>query len=247
VRLYPAIDLRDGWCVRLFQGDYGRETVYDTDPVAVARRFAANGATWLHVVDLDGARTGVGANRDVVAAIVAAVGPAVAVQVGGGVRDRAAVEALVGAGASRVVMGTAAVETPDLVRELAADYPVAVGIDVRHGEVAVEGWRVGSGVGFAELARRFADAGVAALVVTEIGRDGTLEGPDTAGLEGVLSAAGGGTDVIASGGVSSLADLEALGRLEVRGRRLAGVIVGKALYESRFTVREAIAACAPSG
>jgi phosphoribosylformimino-5-aminoimidazole carboxamide ribotide isomerase len=239
--------------VRLWQGDYTRETVYGTDPVAVARAFAAAGVRWVHVVDLDAARTGAPENRGAVAAIADAVGPDVAVQAGGGVRDQASAEALWAAGVARVVLGTAAVENPTLVRGLAAEHPVAVGLDVRGGEVAVRGWTEGSGRGLDDVLDGLADAGVAALVVTEIGRDGTLAGPDLELFAGLLEATtpfghgAGGVDVIASGGVSSLADLEALATLEAGGRRLAGVIVGKALHDGVFTVGEAVAACAASG
>jgi phosphoribosylformimino-5-aminoimidazole carboxamide ribotide isomerase len=202
--------------------------------------FQAEGAPWIHVVDLDAARTGEPRNRRVVAAITAAVD--VPVQTGGGVRDRAAAEALFEAGVARVVLGTAALEDPALVRNLAAEYPVAVGLDARGREVAVRGWLEGSGRDVLDLVAAFADAGVSALVVTEIERDGTLEGPDLAGLARVLAA----TDVpvIASGGVGSLGDLRALARLAVEGRALDGVIVGRALYEGAFTVGAALEACA---
>src|SRR4051794_20482655 len=233
--LYPAIDLRDGRCVRLYQGDYDRETVYGDDPVAQALAFEAEGAAWIHVVDLDAARTGEPVNRPVVAAIAAAV--SVPVQTGGGVRDEAAAEALIDAGVARVVLGTAALEQPDLVRRLAPRFPVAVGLDARGREVAVRGWEQGSGRDLLEVAGEFADAGVAALVVTEIGRDGTLEGPDLEGLAAVLAATE--IDVIASGGVGSLDDLRALDQLSVGARRLAGVIVGRALYEGAFTLTDA--------
>ena len=233
--------------MRLWQGDYSSETVYGTDPVSVARAFAAAGVRWVHVVDLDAARTGTPENREAVAAIAAAVGPDVAVQAGGGVRDQASAEALWAAGVTRVVLGTAAVENPALVRELAADHPVAVGLDVRGGEVAVRGWTEGSGRSLADVLGGLGDAGVAAVVVTEIGRDGTLGGPDVELFAGVLDAtAATGTDVVASGGVGSLADLEALASLEAGGRRLAGAIVGKALHDGVFTVGEAVAACAAS-
>jgi phosphoribosylformimino-5-aminoimidazole carboxamide ribotide isomerase len=236
--LYPAIDLRDGRCVRLYQGDYGRETVYGDDPVAQARAFEAEGAAWIHVVDLDAARSGEPRNRSVIAAIAAAV--SVPVQTGGGVRDEAAAQALVDAGVSRVVLGTAALEQPDLVRRLAPRFPVAVGLDARGREVAVRGWEEGSGRDLLDVAAEFADAGVAALVVTEIGRDGTLEGPDVEGLAAVLGATE--IDVIASGGVGSLDDLRALDRLAVGDRRLAGAIVGRALYEGTFSLADALAA-----
>ena len=244
--LYPAIDLRGGRCVRLWQGDYSRETVYGTDPVAVAQAFAAAGARWVHVVDLDAARTGAAENREAVAAIAGAVAPAVSVQAGGGVRDQASAEALWAAGVARVVLGTAAVENPALVHELAAEHPVAVGLDVRNGEVAVRGWTEGSGRQLDDVLDDFGDAGVEAVVVTEIGRDGTLSGPDLELFARVLEAtAAADVDVIASGGVGALADLEALATLEAGGRRLAGAIVGKALHDGVFTVKEAVAACTP--
>jgi len=242
VELLPAIDLRAGRAVRLWQGDFGRETVYGTDPVATAQRFAAAGARWLHVVDLDAARTGEPENRDVVAAIAGAVHPSLAVQAGGGVRDRAGAEALFEAGVARVVVGTAAVENPELLSELAAVHPVAVALDQRQGEIALRGWVTGSSRPIAEVVAEAEAAGVVALVVTDVGRDGTLTGPDLEGLAAMLEATT--VDVIASGGVSSLADIEALTSLDAGGRRLAGVIVGRALYEGRFTVEEAMAACA---
>ncbi len=250
--LYPAIDLRDGRCVRLYQGDYAQETVYGDDPVSQAKAFEAAGAPWIHVVDLDAARTGEPLNRAIVAEIAAAVG--VPVQTGGGVRDEAAAEALFEAGVARVVLGTAALENPDLVRRLAARYPVTVGLDARGREVAVRGWIEGSGADVVDLAKAFEDAGVAALVVTEIGRDGTLEGPDLVGLSQVLEATS--IPVIASGGVGTLDDLRALAALQVtavagpatdRQRTLEGAIVGRAIYEGNFTVEQAVAACSGDG
>jgi phosphoribosylformimino-5-aminoimidazole carboxamide ribotide isomerase len=242
VDLFPAIDLRGGRCVRLYQGDYERETVYGDDPVAQAEAFAAAGAPWIHVVDLDAARTGDAANRAVVAAIAAAV--AVPVQAGGGVRDDDAADALLAAGVRRVVVGTAALADPAWVRRLAARHPgrVAVGLDARGRDVAVHGWTEGSGRDLVDLARGFDDAGVAALVVTEIGRDGTLAGPDLGQLGDVLAATG--LDVVASGGVGTLADLRALAALDVGGRHLAGAIVGRALYEGAFALPDAVAATA---
>jgi phosphoribosylformimino-5-aminoimidazole carboxamide ribotide isomerase len=240
--LYPAIDLRGGRCVRLYQGDYAQETVYADDPVAQALAFEAAGARWIHVVDLDAARTGQSRNRDAVAAVAAAVG--VPVQAGGGVRDDAAADALLDAGVRRVVVGTAALDDPEWVRRLAARHPgrAAVGLDARGRDVAVRGWVDASGHDLVDVACRFADAGVAALVVTEIGRDGTLAGPALDQLCAVLAATE--LDVIASGGVGSLADLRALGDLEVGGRRLAGAIVGRALYEGTFRLDEALAVVA---
>ncbi len=237
--LYPAVDLRAGRAVRLYQGDYSQETVYGTDPVAVARSFAAAGARWIHVVDLDAARSGVAENRGVVASIAGAVHPSVAVQSGGGVRSAEAADALMSAGVARVVLGTAALESPGLVAELASRMPVAVGLDVRGREVAIHGWTAGSGADVLDVVRRFEDVGVDAVVVTQIALDGTLAGPDVEGLSAVLDATS--LAVIASGGVGSLADLETLASLSAGGRTLAGVIVGKALYEGRFTVAEALA------
>ena len=236
--IYPAIDLRDGRCVRLTQGDYDRETVYGDDPVAQARAFAAAGARWIHVVDLDAARTGVAHNRSLVAAVADAAG--VPVQAGGGVRDDAAADALLDVGVRRVVVGTAALDDPAWVRRLAARHPgrVAVGLDARGRDVAVHGWVEGSGRDLVAVARDFDDAGVAALVVTEIGRDGTLDGPDLDQLSTVLDATH--LDVVASGGVGTLDDVRALAALEVGGRRLSGVIVGTALYEGRLALADAV-------
>ncbi len=238
--LYPAIDLRDGRCVRLLKGDFAAETVYDDDPVAVARSYADAGASWIHVVDLDAARTGEPKNLGVIEAICANVD--CRVQSGGGVRSVEAGGALLGAGVSRVVVGTAAVENRGLVDELVAFHPraVAVGIDVRGRNVATRGWQEESGIDVVECARSFAASGAAALIVTQIERDGTLEGPDTDGLTLVLDAAP--VPVIASGGVGTIGDLRTLAALEAEGGRLGGVIVGRALYEARFTIAEALSA-----
>jgi phosphoribosylformimino-5-aminoimidazole carboxamide ribotide isomerase len=239
--LYPAIDLRGGHCVRLYQGDYGRETVYGDDPVAQARGFAAAGAPWIHVVDLDAARTGEPVNRPVIAAIAAAVD--VPVQVGGGVRDDAAASALRDAGVARVVIGTAALEDPAFVVRVAARQPVAVGLDVKGREVAVRGWVEGSGRDLFDVAAGFSDAGIDALIVTQIARDGTLAGPDLEAYAELLDASP--LAVIASGGVGDLAHIRQLVALgQAHGRGVAGVIVGRALYEGRFTVEAALAAAA---
>ncbi|MFZ4586063.1 MAG: 1-(5-phosphoribosyl)-5-[(5-phosphoribosylamino)methylideneamino]imidazole-4-carboxamide isomerase [Acidimicrobiia bacterium] len=237
--LYPAIDLRGGRVVRLAQGDFDRETQYGDDPVGVARDFAAQGAEWLHVVDLDAARTGVPAHVDLVTEIARETG--LRVETGGGIRSRDAAAALLDAGVARVVVGTAAVEQPELVDELCAQYPgrVAVGLDARGREVATRGWEAGSGADLLDLARRFETSGIAALVVTEIGRDGMLSGPDTDQLGAVLDSVA--TPVIASGGVGTLDHLRALVALQRAGRTLAGAIVGRALYEGRFTVADAVA------
>ncbi len=236
--LYPAIDLLGGRCVRLYQGDYDQSTVYGDDPVAQALAFQEAGAGWIHVVDLDAARSGDPVNRPVVARIAEAV--EVPVQTGGGVRDLAAAQALFAAGVARVVIGTAALENPGLVRTLAADHQVAVGLDARGGEVATHGWLEGSGRTVFDLAEAFADAGVASFVVTDIGRDGTLEGPDLEGLTELVGRTE--VDVIASGGVGTVADLEALAAVDVGGRRLSGAIVGKAIYEGAVAVDEAVRA-----
>ena len=236
--LYPAIDLRGGRCVRLYQGDYAQETVYDDDPVRVARSFADAGATWIHVVDLDAAKSGSAANLDVIEAICAAVPSAV--QSGGGVRSVEAATALLVAGVRRVVVGTAAIERPALVEELCVLYPgqVAVGLDARGTEVAVRGWVEGTGADLVETAERFEGTGVAALIVTSIAVDGTLAGPDVEQLAGVVAATS--IPVIASGGVGTIDDIVAVQRLDVGGRSLRGVIAGKAIYEGRFTVGEAL-------
>jgi len=230
--------VRAGRAVRLHQGDFAAETVYDDHPVNVARAFALAGAEWIHVVDLDAARTGEPANLAVVEAIASAVPSRI--QAGGGVRNAAAAEALLLAGAARVVLGTAAVARPALVEDLCSMHPgcIAVGLDARGREIAVRGWTQGSGHDLLLLAERFAASGVGALIVTEIGRDGTMEGPSLDQLRDVLTAAE--VPVIASGGVGSLRDLAALVELEASGRRLAGAIVGRALYEGRFTLGEAL-------
>jgi phosphoribosylformimino-5-aminoimidazole carboxamide ribotide isomerase len=244
--LYPAIDVRAGRCVRLQQGDYQRETVYGDDPVAVAVSFAKAGAAWIHTVDLDAARTGEPTNRPVIEAIADAVGVlGVRVQTGGGVRDEDSVADLLARGVSRVVIGTAAVEDPLFVERVAHLYPggVAVGLDARllssgTYEVAVRGWTEGSGVELFGLLRQFDGMGVAAAIITEIGRDGMLTGPDIDGLSQALTKSEIG--IIASGGVSSIADLVALGALRSNGRTLLGAIAGKAIYEGRFSVTEAL-------
>ncbi len=234
--LYPAIDIRGGRCVRLRKGDYDQETVYGDDPVVQAQEFEAAGAHWIHVVDLDAARCGKPVNHDVIAAVAATVD--LPVQAGGGVRSIEAAETLFEAGVTRVVIGTAALHNPDLVRTLTKSRRVAVGLDARFGEIATDGWLVGSGRTVLDVARAFEDNGVDAFVVTDITRDGTLEGPDLVGLTEVL--AGTEVAVIASGGVADNGDLAALAALRSNGRRLDGVIVGKAIYEGRVNVAQAI-------
>ncbi len=240
--LYPSIDLRAGQVVRLYRGDYARETVYGDDAVSVAVGFADAGARWIHVVDLDAARTGEPVNRALIAAIADAVAGRARVQGSGGVRTEAAAAALADAGVARVVIGTAALEDPPVVARIAARQPVAVGLDARSGEVALRGWIDGSGEGLLDVVPRFADAGIEALIVTDISRDGTFSGPDIDGLTAVLARTS--LAVIASGGVGGLADLEALVALEVDGRRLGGAIVGRAIYEGRIGLGDALAAVA---
>jgi phosphoribosylformimino-5-aminoimidazole carboxamide ribotide isomerase len=235
MELFPAIDLRGGRCVRLRQGDYADETVYGDDPLAVAEGFAAEGARWIHVVDLDAARSGEATNRSVIAAIAGRLGEVgVRVQTGGGVRSVADAEALAQAGVARVVMGTAAVRDPDLVTAAATRVAVAVGLDHRGGEVAVHGWTEGSGLQVLDLLDRYPAA--AAFVITDISVDGMLTGPDIAGLR--AAAGRSPVPVVASGGVGTLEHLRALAAVP----GLAGVITGKALYEGRFGVAEALAA-----
>lgn len=251
--LYPAIDIRDGGAVRLTQGDFDRQTDYG-DPIALARTFAAGGAPWLHVVDLDAARSGKPANRGAVLAIAGAVD--IPVETGGGVRSEADVTELLEGGVARVILGTAVLDHPDLVRRAATRFPgrVAIGLDYRLGpdgraDIAVRGWEEGSGRTVVEVLEELSDVDLAAVIVTAIERDGTLRGPDLDGLGSVLAATA--LPVIASGGVGSATDLAALARISVdvadETRRLAGAITGKALVDGRMTVGEAVAACALSG
>jgi phosphoribosylformimino-5-aminoimidazole carboxamide ribotide isomerase len=232
VDLYPAIDLCAGQVVRLTQGDYASATVYGSDPVAVACSFTDAGATWIHVVDLDAARSGSPQNRPIVAAIAAAVAGRARLQTGGGVRTVDDAQQLADAGVHRVVMGSAAIQHPALVDEVAQIVAVAVGLDHRNGEVAVNGWTEGTGVSIDEALGWFPAA--SAFVITDIGRDGMLDGPDVDGLTAM--AARSSAPVVASGGVSSLADIEALAQIS----GIVGIITGKALYEGRFTVVEAL-------
>lgn len=234
VDLYPAIDLRGGRVVRLTKGDYDAETVYGDDPVAVAESFVAAGAPWVHVVDLDAARSGDPVNRAVVARVAAAIRGEAFLQNGGGVRTLDDAKALADAGVSRVVMGSAGVRDPDLVARVSEVVPVAVGLDHRDGELAVNGWTEGSGVRLDDALGRFPTA--AAFVITDISRDGMLAGPDIGGLAAAVAATS--VPVVASGGVSSIDDIVALARIP----GLGGIITGKAIYEGRFTVAEAVAA-----
>jgi phosphoribosylformimino-5-aminoimidazole carboxamide ribotide isomerase len=230
VILFPAIDLKDGACVRLLRGEMATATVFGEDPAAQARRFADAGFTWLHVVDLNGAFAGRSVNSAAVRAIRGAVD--LRIQLGGGIRNRDAIEDWLQLGIDRVVLGTAALCQPELVRRAASDHPgaIAVGIDARDGRVAVEGWAKTSEIGVIELARRFEDCGVAAIVYTDIARDGALSGVD-AQVTGNLAQEI-GIPVIASGGVASLADIAALKGREADG--IIGIICGRALYDGRI-------------
>lgn len=240
--LIPAIDIRGGLVVRLERGDYARETVYESDPAAVARRWAADGAEWLHVVDLDGARQGRPVNAGQLGRIGAARGAA-RIEWGGGLRDVAAVEAALEAGADRVVIGSAAHSDPglvgDLVRRHGSDR-VAVGIDTRGGRVAVAGWTEATEATAAALVAAMEERGVERFIYTPVERDGTLEGPDIEQLRAVAGETGG--EVVYSGGIGSLDDLRALAAAGIPN--LAGAIAGKALYEGRFTLAEGQAALA---
>jgi phosphoribosylformimino-5-aminoimidazole carboxamide ribotide isomerase len=240
VDLFPAIDLRDGRCVRLTQGDFARETVYGDDPVAQAKVFADAGAPWIHVVDLDGARTGDGANREAITAIASAV--STPVQTGGGIRTDDDVAALLDAGVARVVLGTAALEDPAWARSVAAAHPgrVVLGLDARGEEVAVRGWAEGSGRMLLDVATEMDDAGFVAYVVTQIDVDGVGSGPDVETYRRLLQECE--TDIVASGGVGSAAHLRELALVEEGNRVLAGVVVGRALYDGSITIDDALAA-----
>jgi phosphoribosylformimino-5-aminoimidazole carboxamide ribotide isomerase len=234
--LYPAIDLKDGNAVRLEQGDMARATVFNRDPADQARRFADAGFDWLHVVDLNGAFAGRSENSAAVEAIVAAT--PLKVQLGGGIRDMAGIEGWLTRGLARVILGTVAVNDPELVKRAARAFPgqVAVGIDARGGQVAVRGWAETTTLDVTDLARRFEDAGVSAIIYTDIDRDGLLKGLNIAATLGLANAVS--IPVIASGGLASLADVERL--LEPDCRRIAGVIAGRALYDGRLDAAAAL-------
>ena len=232
---YPAIDLKDGRCVRLVQGDMERATVFGDDPAAQGRAFAESGCEWIHVVDLDGAFAGRPVNGDAVKAVIDAVD--IPVQVGGGIRDLDRIAEWLQKGAGRVVLGTLALSNPDLVAEACRRHPgrIAVGLDARDGRVAVEGWSKDSGVDAVELARAMEGAGAAALIHTDIARDGAMAGPNIEATVALAEAVS--LPVIASGGVASMDDIRALKRTGV----LAGVICGRALYDGRIDPAQAAA------
>lgn len=234
----PAIDLLGGNCVRLYQGDYEQSQVFDENPVAIAQQWVAQGATWLHLVDLDGAKAGYPVNQRVIEAIVRTVD--VPVQVGGGLRDRQSVADLLALGVQRVILGTVAVEQPELVEALTHEFPgrIVVGIDARNGKVATRGWLEDSQVDAIALAQQMAHLGVAAIIYTDIHRDGTLQGPNLDALRNLANAVS--VPVIASGGVSAVRDLLNLLSLESIG--VTGAIVGRALYTGEVSLREAVRA-----
>jgi len=236
VIIFPAIDLKNGEAVRLQQGDMNRATVFNKDPAAQARAFQDAGFSWLHLVDLDGAFAGKPVNAAAVAAILKNV--KIPAQLGGGIRDLATVERWLGAGIARVIIGTAAVRDPAFVKEAAKKFPnqIAVGIDARHGKVAVSGWAEETQMQVVELAKLFEGAGVAAIIYTDVERDGMLQGlnlDSTIELANAIS-----IPVIASGGLASLGDIERL--VEPRARKLAGAIAGRALYDGRLDARAAL-------
>jgi phosphoribosylformimino-5-aminoimidazole carboxamide ribotide isomerase len=236
--IFPAIDLKDGRCVRLRRGEMQTATVFNDDPAAQARAFAEAGFEWLHCVDLNGAFEGRSANADAIRAIRAAI--AIPIQLGGGIRDRAAIDAWLEAGISRVILGTAALRNPALVRDAACAYPgkIAVGIDARDGKVAVEGWAQTSQLGARDLALRFEDAGVAAIIFTDIARDGTGGGVNVAATAALADSVA--IPVIASGGIGTLADVEAV----IAIRKLLGLVIGRALYDGSVDAKQALALAA---
>lgn len=235
MQIWPAIDLRGGKCVRLRQGDYQRETVYGEDPAAMARRWVGEGATCLHLVDLDGAKEGAAVNLPAIEAILAAVD--VPCELGGGIRDEATIERLLGSGLARLVVGTRALKEPDWFRSVVRRYPgkLALGIDAKGGLVATDGWLETSSTSAVELARQFVDEPLAALIYTDIAKDGMLAGPNLEAMSQMNEAVE--FDVIASGGVTTADDVRRLAELE-----LAGCIIGKSLYEGLLRLDEALAA-----
>lgn len=236
--IYPAIDLRDGKCVRLVQGDYAQETVYNEDPVAAAKQWEAQGAEWLHLVDLDGAKAGHPVNDRLIGDIAAAIN--IPVQVGGGLREMAHVERLFSLGVARVILGTVVVEEPQFVEQLLQQYgdKVAIGLDARDGYVATRGWLETSQVKAEELALELVGKGAETFIFTDIARDGMMQGPNVASIVHLAKVTG--REVIASGGVSKLSDLERLAKHVDDG--VAGAIVGKALYTGDVDLQEAIKA-----
>lgn len=234
--IYPAIDMRGGKCVRLLQGDYTKETVYGDSPVDMATQFASEGAQWIHMVDLDGAKAAKRVNDEFVLGVNKKLD--VRVQIGGGIRSEADVAYYLENGIDRVILGSAAISNPEFVKKMLKEYGarIAIGIDARDGYVATEGWVETSTIKATELGKELANAGAETFIFTDISTDGMLSGPNVEGIVEMAKATGKG--VIASGGVSKLADLDALKKYEADG--VIGAIVGKALYTNKFTVAEAI-------
>lgn len=237
MNIYPAIDLRGGNCVRLVKGDFSRETIYSRDPGAMAREWAAAGASSIHVVDLDGALAGESRNLTAIRAIMEQGG--IPIEVGGGIRNMGHIERLLTAGVHQVILGSAAVKDPQLVKEACRAYPgrIVVGIDAKNGDVAVEGWEASGHIQAEELARKMADAGVERIIFTDIARDGMLSGVNVEATVAVAKASG--LKVTASGGVASLEDLKILKKRETDG--IEGCIIGKALYTGAIDLRQAVA------
>ncbi len=241
MQIFPAIDVRGGKCVRLRQGDYRQETVFDDDPVAVAKRFARDGATWLHLVDLDGARAGKPVNHEVVCAIVQATG--LNCQMGGGLRHEDSIRLMLEEiGVARVIIGTQALKQPEWFSEMAAKFPgrLVLGLDARNSLVATEGWLEVSSMPALELATRYTDLDLAAVVYTNIANDGMMQGIDEATINDLVALADLGFSVIASGGVTTLDDIRTLMEARRTQPRLMGAIVGRALYEGTINLPEAI-------
>ncbi len=237
MNIYPAIDLRGGNCVRLVKGDFSRETIYSRDPGAMAREWAAAGASSIHVVDLDGALAGESRNLTAIRAIMEQGG--IPIEVGGGIRNMSHIERLLTAGVHQVILGSAAVKNPQLVKDACRAYPgrIVVGIDAKNGDVAVEGWEASGHIQAEELARKMADAGVERIIFTDIARDGMLSGVNVEATVAVAKASG--LKVTASGGVASLEDLKILKKRETDG--VEGCIIGKALYTGAIDLRQAVA------
>lgn len=237
MNIYPAIDLRGGNCVRLVKGDFSRETIYSRDPGAMAAEWAAAGASSIHVVDLDGALAGESRNLTAIRAIMEQGG--IPIEVGGGIRNMSHIERLLTAGVHQVILGSAAVKNPQLVKEACRAYPgcIVVGIDAKNGDVAVEGWEASGHIQAEELAKKMADAGVERIIFTDIARDGMLSGVNVEATVAVAKASG--LKVTASGGVASLEDLKILKKRETDG--IEGCIIGKALYTGAIDLRQAVA------
>lgn len=236
--VFPAIDLIDGKCVRLLQGVYSSETQYSDDPISQALSFQEEGASWIHIVDLDAARTGIANNASIIEKIASQL--EIPVQVGGGIRDLERARLIFDSGVTRIVIGTAAIENPSLLEEVVSIGRVAIAVDLKGNKVAVHGWKKKTDLSYTDLFERFEKTGVDAYIVTHIERDGTLEGPDIDAYKNIISSTT--KDVIASGGVGSTDDLRDLSLLDANGKNLRGVIVGRAFYEGKFSLSQAIEA-----